>query len=221
MRIRDLWAQMKTTTPITKLIDPTIEDDWLSEIIENQDALNGYYLNYKYSDLVCLSDDVEELLNLVSVAILTNAYKWKTIYNTLDLEYNPIWNYDGTNTITEVRGARDESHIKGARDSSNIIAQTHVTSENKQAPYDSATVRDVSKNETTGDAHTDRYTSETYTDRDTAATYTDKITEVKGGNQGTTTTQAMIGEERDIARIDYYNIVYKDIVNTITYPYYG
>ena len=82
-------------------------------------------------------------------------------------------------------------------------------------------MRDVSKNETTGDAHTDRYTSQTYTDRDTANTYTDTITEVKGGNQGTTTTQQMIREERDIANMDYINTVYKDIIDTITYPYYS
>lgn len=212
---------MKETTPITKLIDPSNTDEWLVDIITNQDALNGYYLNYKFADLTCLSDEVSELLNLVNVAILTNAYKWKTLWNTLDLDYNPIWNYDGTNTITEVRGARDESHIKGSRDSSNILAQTHITSENKQAPYDSTTVRDTSKNETTGDARTDRYTSEGYTDRDTAETYTDTITEVKGGNQGTTTTQQMITEERNVAYFDYIGTVYKDIINVITYPYYS
>lgn len=221
MTIRDLWKAMEAATPKKKLIDSTNADEWLADIIENQDALSGYFLNYKFSDLTLLDDDVDAILDLVDVAILTNAYKWKTLYNTLDLEYNPIWNYDGTNTITEVRGARDESHIKGARDSSNIIAQTHITTENKQAPYDSSTVRDTSKNETTGDAHTDRYTSETYTDRDTAEQYTDTITEVKGGNQGTTTTQTMIGEERAIASFDYITTVYKDIVNTITYPYYS
>ena len=212
---------MKETTPITKLIAATHEEEWLQPIIENQDTLNAYYLGYKYATLTCLDDNAGNLLDLVEVALLANAYKWKTLFNTLDLEYNPIWNYDGTNTITEVRGARDESHIKGARDSSNIMAQTHITSENKQAPYDSATVRDVSKNETTGDAHTDRYTSNTYTDRDTATQYTDTITEVKGGNQGTTTTQQMIREERDIANMDYINTVYKDIIDTITYPYYS
>lgn len=221
MTIRDLWKAMQAATPKKKLIDSSNTDEWLADIIENQDALSGYFLNYKFSDLTLLDDDVDAILDLVDVAILTNAYKWKTLYNTLDLDYNPIWNYDGTNTITEVRGARDESHIKGARDSSNIMAQTHITTENKQAPYDSSTVRDTSKNETTGDAHTDRYTSLSYTDRDTATQYTDTITEVKGGNQGTTTTQTMIREERSIASFDYITTVYKDIVNTITYPYYS
>ena len=221
MTIKELWQAMKTASPQKKLIDPENTDEWLADIITNQDALSGYFLNFKYASLTCLDDDVDAILDLVNVAILTNAYKWKTLFGTLDLDYNPIWNYDGTNTITEVRGARDESHIKGARDSSNIMAQTHITSENKQAPYDSATVRDVSKNETTGDAHTDRYTSNTYTDRDTATQYTDTITEVKGGNQGTTTTQQMISEERAIAPFDYIDTVYKDIINVITYPYYS
>lgn len=212
---------MKAQTPAAKLIATTHEEDYLTDIIENQDALSAYYLGFKYATLTCIDDTLSNLLDLVEVAILANAYKWKTLYNTLDLEYNPIWNYDGENITTEVRGARDESHIKGARDSSNIIAQTHITSENSQAPYDSSTMKDTSKNETTGDAHTDRYTSNTYTDRDTAATYTDTITEVKHGNQGTTTTQSMIAEERQIANMDYINIVYKDIIDTITYPYYS
>ena len=203
---------MKETTPTTKLITATHEEDWLQPIIENQDTLNAYYLGYKYATLTCLDDNVGNLLDLVEVALLANAYKWKTLFNTLDLEYNPIWNYDGTNTITEVRGARDESHIKGARDSSNILGQSHVVSDNRQAPYDSSTVRDQSQNETTADAKTDRYTSETYTDRDTATQYTDTITEVKHGNQGTTTTQQMIREERDIANMDYINTVYKDMI---------
>ena len=212
---------MTEATPALALIAATHNEDWLTDIVSNQSTYSPYYMGVKYGSLTCVDDNVSTLLSLVEVAIAANAYKWKTLYNTLDLEYNPIWNYDGTNTITEVRGARDESHIKGARDSSNIMAQTHITSENKQAPYDSATVRDVSKNETTGDAHTDRYTSQTYTDRDTANTYTDTITEVKGGNQGTTTTQQMIREERDIANMDYINTVYKDIIDTITYPYYS
>jgi hypothetical protein len=212
---------MIEATPSLPLIATTHEEAWLADIVSAQDTYSPYYMGIKYGTLTCVDDNVSTLLSLVEVAIAANAYKWKTLFNTLDLEYNPIWNYDGTNTITEVRGARDESHIKGARDSSNIMAQTHITSENAQAPYDSSNLKDVSKNETTGDAHTDRYTSNTYTDRDTATQYTDTITEVKGGNQGTTTTQQMIREEREIANMDYIDTVYKDIIDTITYPFYS
>lgn len=212
---------MAEATPTLKLIAATHEEDWLADIVSAQDTYSPYYLGIKYGTLTCVDDNVSTLLDFVEVAIAANAYKWKTLYGTLDLDYNPIWNYDGTNTTTEVRGARDESEIKGARDSSNIIAQSHIVSENSQAPYDSANLKNTSKNETTGDAHTDRYTSEGYTDRHTAETYTDTITEIKHGNQGTTTTQAMIREERDIAYFDYINTVYKDIVDLITYPYYS
>lgn len=212
---------MKKTTPITKLIAATHSEEWLANIIENQDALNSYYLNYKFATLTLLDDDIENILGLVDVAILTNSYKWQKLYETLNLEYNPIWNYDGTNTITEVRGARDESHIMGARHNETTVGGAHVTTDERTAPFDSATVRDVGQTETNSEEHTDTYNANSYTDRDTAATYTDTITEVKGGNQGTTTTQKMITEERDVALFNYIDVVYKDIINLITYPYYS
>ena len=212
---------MIEASPSLPLIATTHEEEWLADIVSAQDTYSPYYMGVKYGTLTCVDDNVSTLLSLVEVAIAANAYKWKTLFNTLDLDYNPIWNYDGE-TITEtVYGARDENNIRGARDSSNILAQTHVTSENAQAPYDSSTLKDTSKNEVTGDAHTDRYTSESYTDEFTTEEYTDTTTETKHGNQGTTTTQKMITEERAIANMDYINTVYKDIIDTITYPFYS
>lgn len=213
---------MLEQTPAVNLIASTHEEDWLSPILEGITNYDAYYLGVKYADLETVTDDLSTLLNtLVEAAIGINAYKWKTLYNTLDLEYNPIWNYDGETVTEEVRGARDESHIRGARHNETTVGGAHVTTDERQAPFDSSTVRDVSQTETESEEHTDQYDADEYTDQDTAESYTDTITETRHGNQGTTTTQQMINEERAVALMDYIGTVYKDILRVITYPYYS
>lgn len=212
---------IQSPTPLT-LIAATHEEEWLQPIIEGIANYDPYYLGIKYADLVTVSDDLSLLLDtLVEAAIGINAYKWKTLFNTLDLDYNPIWNYDGETVTEEVRGARDESHIRAARHNETTVGGAHVTTDERQAPFDSATVRDVSQSETVSLEHTDEYDADAYTDQDTAESYTDTTTETRHGNQGTTTTQQMINEERQVAFMDYISIVYKDILSVITYPYYG
>lgn len=161
------------------------------------------YLNFRYGTLETLSDDPEELIALVDVAFKIYSHKWNKLYDTTQLEYNPIWNYDGSTETTEVRGARHEVDTVGG---------SRVVSDDRTAPFDSGTVRAVGQNETNIDEHEDEHTKDTYTD---------VITEVRGGNQGTTTTQQMIKEEREISDFNMFDIIMFDIINMITYPYFG
>lgn len=186
-------------TPSRNLISSSHSEEWLAPVIANASYYDVYYLKYKYGTLETISEDTEEILNiLVEAAISSHAYKWSKLYDTTVLEYNPIWNYDGETTITEVRGERHEEDTIGA---------SKIVSDSRTAPTDSAIVRDVGQTETNADEKTDIHT---------ANEYTDTITETKGGNQGTTTTQKMISEERDISIFNYIDIIYKDIINTIS-----
>lgn len=192
---KTLAAQEKT------LIDTSIHNE---EYISDYDwTVDLHYLNIKYGSLVTVSDDLEELHALVEFAFKLNSYKWSKLWEVTQLEYNPIWNYDGTTTTVEERGERSNVNKYG-EDVSN--------SEDKQAPFDSSTYRNVSKNTSTRNEHEDSSVLEAFTDT---------ITETRGGNQGTTTTQQMMEEERRIAHFKMWDVIMADIVDVLTLPMFG
>lgn len=192
---QELKAQNKT------LIDTSVHtDDYLEGYGSDIDLM---FLGIKFATLECVTEDLTELATLVNVAFKNYGYKWDKLYETTQLDYNPIWNYDGTTTTTESRGARSETDTTG---------QGHGVTENKTAPHDSSVPRNVTKSENTVDARTDGHTE---------AAYTDTITEVRGGNQGTTTTQQMIREEREISDFNLFDVIMCDIIDLITFPYFG
>lgn len=217
--IQDLWEYLKEEEKT--LISNTHEEEYLDYIIENSDKFDPYYLSIKYPSFPLISDDMDEILDTyVESAIAINAYKWSKIWDTLNLEYNPIWNYDGETITTEERDARKEETEYGAKHEEYTTGGSHAVTDDRTAPYDSSTVRDTHQSETTADEHVDERDEDERTDTKSADAYTDKITEVKHGNQGTTTTQKMIQEEREVALMDYVGMVYKDIIEVITYPYF-
>lgn len=174
-----------------------------------EEYLNGYdatvdwlYMVKKYGTLKADFDNVEDLNMLVDVAFKLNNYKWSKLYATTQLEYNPIWNVDGTTTTTEIRGGRHETNSYG---------QDHATTGNAIAPFDSSTPRPTDTSDTTRDAREDEYTADTYTDT---------TTETRGGNIGVTSTQKLIGEEREVSDFSMLDVIMTDIINMITLPYF-
>lgn len=185
------------------LIDTTIHTEtYFNDYAADPETADSYYLGIKYGTLKAVSEDVDNILGLVEMALRLNAYKWSKLWETTTLEYNPIWNYDGTNTITEVHGKRHEKSTYG---------EDHATTDSSMAPFDSPTPIPTDSSSTTRDERSDEYDVDSYTDT---------ITEVKGGNQGTTTTQQMIREERAVADFKMLDIIMADIIQLITYPYY-
>lgn len=196
---------MQAMTPARTLITTNEESpDYLKVITENIQYYDTYFLKYNYATLECVTDDALEILDtLIPASMAMHAYKWEKLYNITGLEYNPIWNYDGETVIETVYGATEETQTNG---------ETHVTTDDKTAPFDSSTVRQTGETETTADEHTITNAS---------IEHTDTVTETKGGNQGVTTTQQMIREERDIAQFNYIAAVYRDLVNDFTFPTFG
>lgn len=199
MILKDLYKNLKKNN--RTLIDTSVFDkDYLTGYGSELDL---YYLSSKFGTLEVISDDPEEINDYVIAAIKINDYKWQKLYDTLELEYNPIWNYDGTTTTTEVRGARSEE---------DVIGEGHGNTIEKTAPFDSSNVRNVNEVDNMVDSRTDSHSAESYTDT---------ITETRGGNQGTTTTQQMIKEEREISDFKLWDVIYADIIDMITFPYFG
>lgn len=139
-------------------------------------------------------------------------YTWTTLLKTTQFEYNPIWNYDGTETETITRELSGDDletrNLKNTTNSSSSGTDNSLLSKygfNSNAPAPA----EVNEGNSTGTA------AGTGTDTGTVAgerSETETITteRTRGGNQGTTTTQAMIQEERQIADFDIYQYIITD-----------
>ena len=126
---------------------------------------------------------------------------WTKLYNTTTLEYNPIWNKDGT--VTETRNlARSDLETRNLANS----AQTDATGQ--VSAYNSSTFQNADRQTMSGSG-TDTGTV------DRSGTDTGTVTRRETGNIGVTTTQQMIKEERDISTFNIYDY----IVQSFKYMY--
>lgn len=168
-----------------------------------------------YNDIACLFKAREEQLN-------------RQYYSNL-IEYNPIDNYDRTETQTHnekntigqrqttlANGARSETTAKGARSDSNT--ETGHTSPFDAGDYTKAT----NKTETafTSGAQSDTFTTQAVTDTQTQASASDSntggYTLRARGNIGTMTTGYMLDEFRKNALFNFCDEIIKIIESDIT-----
>ena len=139
---------------------------------------------------------------------------WEKLWNTENLEYNPIWNVDGT--VTEFETFE--------RDKTNDIDRTTSTGEMTSDDVDQTTTDSVTGYNST--AWQDHTKSVIDSDRDISRSVSgsDNVDESESedserslvtkrtGNIGVTTTQQMIREEREVAQfntIDYITQSFK------------
>ena len=132
--------------------------------------------------------DWDLLKTAIGVWSKKNEWKWEKLYATMNFEYNPIWNKDGT--ITETLQAADEG---GGTNTGS------VTSENQVSGYNVNTYSPESKNVTTPDTawSESRQRGETRT-------------RTESGNIGVTSTQSMIREEREVSDFSIYKVITQD-----------
>ena len=144
----------------------------------------------------------------VETYLLSNVYKWTTLIQTTKFKYNPIDNYDGeeTETLTITKTGSDTN-----TGNAKIGEQT---TQYQTAPYN---VPPVNTDNTLQGAQEN--TSSSTTTYDT----TDKhVKEFKRhGNMGTTSTQSMIREEREVGNYNIAKMLAHDIANSISISVYG
>ena len=173
-----------------------------------------------------------DALNVLHSIFFRNAYKWKEYFKTLSYEYNPLWNVDGT-TTTEYSEFEIDHDIaqhkltksKGPQKTTNTFVAQTVTTTNKNAPVDSATLTTTQQQDVSTPLHADTIGTDAYTDTDTQDAHMDKdiekehdVTETRQGNIGVTSTQNLITQQRDIINVSFYDMVFKDIIKEITIP---
>ena len=200
--------------PASGIVYPTIEgntSNFLTDYNANKEEFDRYFVKC-YGERVydSLEEESPDILAewKIDVKAILRVYleSWARLYYALSLQYNPLYNVDGTTRTTysnqtnsDVMGARSESDIYGARDKSDIMGArsesdsygaketTNGTRSDNTTSYsvsfDSATEKETGKSvdsigqqTVTEGQHSDSHTATTYTDRHTEATVTDSHT---------------------------------------------
>ena len=171
------------------------------------------------SDLEILYPNPEVLKGLIGVWSSTQQYTWGKLYATLRLEYNPIDNYDRTETRTLASQAAGNSTDGGtdtvtSADTGSDSTTGSSTNLNQVKAFDTAanTFTDREKDTVNNSGSTTYGKTNTNTTRyghTNNNTYAKNDTEEirAHGNIGTVTTQAMIEAERNTALYNIYQVI--------------
>lgn len=126
-------------------------------------------------------------------------YKWERLYNTLNLEYNPIENYDRMETWTD----EGEAGTSGTQ-TNDLLAV------NSAAPFNETELLPRESNTDTGTVGTVGESS--FSNEHTGRTH---------GNIGVTTTQEMIAQERRVAEFNLYRLIAGDFIEEFCVQVFG
>lgn len=144
-------------------------------------------------------------INTMKLAITTwsiaNMYTWQKLYDTMVVEYDPIWNVDANVTETVTGSENRDIDRTGSGTNNESI---NLTDTESVKGFNSDTWADSHKNTRGGTDNTSLSSSEVIND-DVARTET--RTERRTGNIGVTTTQQMLEQERQIAEFNMINYI--------------
>ena len=202
------------------------------------------------SPLLCrLLGDNEKLTNenittLASVLFSMFGRNWSELYETLSYEYDPISNYDMTETETSSgttsdtlthTGTQNTTHTGtvGTSDTQTVNGSGEGSTENNVYGFNSSTaVGDTSTGSTTSNTNTATGSStqtnnltDARTDNLTdtgSGSHSDSRTLTRSGNIGVTTSQQMVQAQRDLWLWNYiYNVVFPDVDKVLTISTYS
>ena len=227
----------KKYTVLNDITEDITNEEWykyIEDLIDN--CLDNDYYNYQFNQRIlrkgCNNTEVEQVELIqknVKLALIKNNYKYKTLFNTTNLDYNPIWNVDGTEE--RVRESSKESSDTDTfnntdtltKSGSDTLSSSGTDTETKSVTtYDSNIFRDTEKTiDTPNTTDTTTYNSSD-TNRHTgtiANAYEDSENEsetiTKRGNIGITSSQSLISQERQVALFDFISIVERDIIKNV------
>lgn len=138
--------------------------------------------------------------------------KWKRLYETLKADYNPIHNYD----MTETR-----SLSKSTNDQANNSSSTSSTGNSSSTGYEygfNSTLSD--NNPSSKDANTSSDSKNVIGNASYTGSEREIETTKRSGNIGVTTSQQMIQAERDLWRWNFYEEVFRDVDSVVALKVY-
>lgn len=184
-------------------------------------TVNFCSLNYGYGE----NGEFSNELYLTLSKLTNNRYykKWKKIFDTFSLEYNPIKPYDMTihdHNYDEHGGETviDRTHS----DESEITNETEYdTTENGYQGFNSENYNPVDKS-----SNTSKDTSSSKVDvegqvKTTHGRTVDSDRDItRSGNIGNITQQELIERERELWKYQIYDIIFRDLDSVYTRPKY-
>lgn len=190
-------------------------------------------------------------VNLLATHLADLYYKnWERLYNTLDLSYNPISNYDmtETETITDTGEGttqqtttdtatenRNDTSTSEASDNTTTEKDVNITQTNKKTGFNSNVFVDDNQQV---NSETDSTTTEENATTETSSTKTGTLNSTnsvngtnttsknierelnRSGNIGVTTSQQMIESERELYLWKFFDVVFSDIDKILTLKVY-
>ena len=170
----------------------------------------------------------EQKTSLATIIFKMFLLNWSKEYATLSLEYNPISNYDMTETETvENENSREKTNTGTQSNSGTQSVNTTTTGSSADNVYGFNSENAVGdKTGTTGGTvATSGTDSNTRTDNLSEGETGDSTTErtlSRSGNIGVTTSQQMLQSERDLWLWNFfYNVVFPDIDKVLTLATYS
>ena len=161
------------------------------------------------AEMELLYPNLEVMKDLIGVWSAGCQYEWNKLLESMNFEYNPIDNYDRTETRT-LTSQGSGSGQDGGSDSLSTTKQ-HTGQEQdtgKVAAFNSSSLADKNQNSGTSSA-TDTETATTQYGKTKQETFSKSDSETirAHGNIGVTTTMQMIKEQRDIVKFNLYDII--------------
>lgn len=176
-----------------------------------------------------------ETASVIAMSIMAvNGRNWSKLWDTLELDYNPIENY----RMTETEQGQDEntetSTLSGSESVSSSLensgsGQANTTGNNATNVFGFNSVDAVGSD--TGTTDTETSSTQTTTQsadelRDTESTTTNTGTSTnnrtltRSGNIGVTTSQQMIESERSLWDWYFFDVVFRDLDKMLTLSIY-
>lgn len=190
---------------------------------------------------VCRTDEeIKDKINtLCTTVAFDNAYGLNVLYKTLNLDYNPIENYNMKEEISDTgkvshlnitdstNTEKNTGTVSSENNNTSTDGATSNTSVTSKVPFDDDTMTDTEKNVTTGNAITNSEsgnatTTNNLTNSTTYHNTEDNVEErnlknvhTRTGNIGVMTTQDMIKQEREVAEFHFLSIFTRKIIGAI------
>ena len=166
----------------------------------NKDAVVNEIL-LQCAELEILYQNINTMKLAITTWSIANMYTWQKLYDTMVVEYDPIWNVDAnvTETITGSENRDIDRTGSGSNNESINLTDTEAVK-----GFNSDTWADSHKNTRGGTDNTSLSSSEVINDD---VSRTETRTERRTGNIGVTTTQQMLEQERQIAEFNIINYI--------------
>lgn len=167
-----------------------INQNWVTVI--NKDKLIFSLLHQK-SALETYTEDKEELKNNVIATLIDKEYTFNKIANTMDLDYNPIENFNKTETFTQ------STELSNTENTENTMVNGRVESGSTNTYGEKTSTEEVQNGERK-ETNTTNYGESTESTSTDFGTITENVTSNKGQQNSSTTNS--IGSKVDTTTTD-------------------